>query len=71
MKSILTATFLLLALATVGRAQTTPPPAGTWGPDVGSHEFTLGGSGAVNNDFNNSFGGVNFSLGMYTTPMIE
>jgi hypothetical protein len=71
MKSILTVTLALIALAASGRAQTTTTSSTGWGPDVRSREFTLGGAGAFNKDLNDSFGGVNFSFGIYTTPMIE
>jgi hypothetical protein len=35
---------------------------------AGEHEFTLGGSGDSNRDFDDSNGGVNCSYGWYTTP---
>jgi len=37
---------------------------------VGEHEFTLGGNGASNRDFDDSLGGLNFSYGWYTTPTL-
>jgi hypothetical protein len=51
-------------------AQTTvTPPGGD--PNArqrGEREFTVGGAGASNKDFDESFGGVNFSYGWYTSP---
>lgn len=58
------ALFLALPLALL--AQTAVPV--TTDRTAGEHEFTLGGAGASNKDFDNSFGGVNFSYGWYTTP---
>jgi hypothetical protein len=71
MKSFLPVTLALLVFAGLGRAQTTPPPVGTWGPEAGSREITLGGAGAANQDMDDSYGGVNFSVGIFTTPQIE
>lgn len=35
---------------------------------TGEREFTLGGNGGSNRDFDDSFGGFNFAYGWYTTP---
>jgi hypothetical protein len=37
-------------------------------PAQGTLEFTLGGNGASNKDFDDSFGGINFSVGQYLNP---
>jgi hypothetical protein len=58
----------LLALPVAALAQTTVTD---FTRHAGEHEFTLGGGGATNTDFDNSFGGVNFSYGYYTTPTQE
>lgn len=60
----------LLVTALAATAQTSPTMAGG---DVGvrtagEHEFSLGGNGASNRDFDDSLGGVSFSYGWYTTP---
>ncbi len=36
-----------------------------FGPRANDWEFTLGGGGATNQDFDDSFGGVSFSVGKY------
>jgi hypothetical protein len=61
---------LLLAAATITSAQTAvPAPTGDLTVrSAGDKEFTLGGNGASNRNFDESFGGVNFSYGWYTTP---
>lgn len=53
-------------LASTGLAQTTitAPGSDPW-RRAGDREFTLGGSGVSNKKFNDSSGGVNFSLGWY------
>ena len=61
---------MLLASISAAWAQTTVnlPPT-SWGDrKAGDHEVTLGASGAVNSDFDNSFGTLNFSYGMYLSP---
>lgn len=63
--STLTATVLLAALPLFAAAQTTVVDPTR---RAGDREFTLGGSGASNKDFDDSFGGVNFSYGWYSTP---
>ncbi len=57
---------LLLALASplATLAQTTVA-SGDYTRRAGEREFTLGGAGATNTDFDNSLGGVNLSLGTY------
>jgi hypothetical protein len=60
---------LLGALTTGALAQTTVATVGDPTARVaGEREFTLGGSGASNKDFDESFGGVNFSYGWYLNP---
>jgi hypothetical protein len=63
---------LLLAAATAASAQTTVnAPGGLTTRTAGEREFTLGGAGATNKDFDDSFGGVNFSYGWYTSDTQE
>ncbi len=66
----LCAGLLLVASTALVSAQTTvtSPTGDLTARTVGEHEFTLGGSGASNKDFDESFGGVNFSYGWYTSP---
>lgn len=40
-------------------------------PQAGTREFSVGGSGATNKDFNNSFGGASFAFGTYLNPATE
>ena len=61
----LTATILLAALPLWAGAQTAVIDPTR---QAGDREFTLGGAGASNTDFDDSFGGVNFSYGWYSTP---
>lgn len=67
------AAVLLAATATVASAQTTinAPVGDLTVRQAGEREFTLGGGGATNKDFDSSYGGVNFSYGWYTTPTQE
>lgn len=59
-------THILGALAALALA--TPAAHGQFTlPTAGSHEFTLGGSGVTDDEFDDSAGGVNFSYGKYTT----
>jgi len=78
-KLILAGASLLFA-ATFASAQTTTDtvPVTTssyrvseFGAVKGDWEFTLGGSGASNKDFDNSLGGLNLSLGNYLTDSLE
>jgi hypothetical protein len=63
---------LLVLTPFAGFAQTTVPvPGDLTTRHAGEHEITLGGSGASNKDFDESFGGVNFSYGWYTSPTQE
>jgi outer membrane protein W len=57
--------FCLLAAAVpaVATAQTTVPSF----PRAGEREVTIGGSGASNRHFNDSYGGLTFSYGWYAT----
>ncbi len=62
------AALLLTALPILAQG-TAPGSTGAFtARQVGEREFTLGGNGASNRGFDNSFGGVNFSYGWYTTP---
>lgn len=54
-----------LAQPTASPATTTTDEFTTFVPQRGDREFTLGGSGATNKDFNDSLGGVSFSYGSY------
>lgn len=45
--------------------------ADEYGPRQGDWEFTLGGSGGSNKDFDNSLGGVNFSVGYFLNDTLE
>jgi hypothetical protein len=60
---------LLLAATVAASAQTTvtTPTGDLTVRTVGEREFTIGGSGAVNKEFDDSFGGVNFAYGWYTS----
>src|SRR5689334_24756521 len=64
---------LLLAATAVASAQTTvTTPTGDFTVRrAGEREFTIGGSGATNKDFDDSLGGMNFSYGWYTTETQE
>ena len=66
-KTNLIASLLILALPLAASAQTAVSAPGTVDLTrrAGEHEFTLGGAGAANKDFDNTFGGVNFSYGVY------
>lgn len=68
----LTTCLLIVALPLLASAQTAVSTPGTIDPTrrAGEGEFTLGGSGAANRDFDNTFGGVNFSYGMYINPTL-
>lgn len=76
-KLILASASLLIASAFTAHAQqtveTTPNyrAASLYGAQKGDWEFTLGGSGSSNRDFDNSGGGVNASLGYYFTDTTE
>ncbi len=60
---------LLLAATVAASAQTTvtTPTGDLTVRRAGEREFTIGGSGAANKEFDDSFGGVNFSYGWYTS----
>jgi hypothetical protein len=64
---------LLLAATAAATAQTTvSSPAGDLTVrTAGEREFTIGGAGATNKEFDDSFGGVNFAYGWYTSPTHE
>lgn len=56
-----------LAVPTLALAQTTVGGSGGYAlRRAGEREFTLGGAGISNRDFDSSSGGVNFSVGYYT-----
>lgn len=55
--------FLCAATAAIASAQVTVVDTARRG---GEREFTIGGSGASNKAFDNSFGGVNLSYGVYS-----
>lgn len=55
---------LLIAALPIGAFAQTAATA-NYGPRAGSSEFTLGGAGGSNKNFNDSFGGANFSYGYY------
>jgi hypothetical protein len=67
MKKIkLTSCLLICLLPMAAWAQTVVDPT----RQTGEREFTLGGGGAANKDFDNTFGGVNFSYGVYINPTL-
>ncbi len=65
----------LAALAPSARAQATGPTYGvdssSFGPQQGSREFTLSGSGTSNKQLSDSLGGATLSLGQFVTPSTE
>jgi hypothetical protein len=56
---------LLVSLTPAILAQTTPGSPVAYGPQAGANEFTLGGNGSSNKDFNHGQGGFDLSLGNY------
>lgn len=58
----------LLVVTATAFAQTTVNTAVMADRVAGDREFTLGGSGASNTDFDDSLGGATFSYGWYSTP---
>jgi hypothetical protein len=58
---------LLLAATVAASAQTTVSTGDLTVRRAGEREFTIGGAGATNKEFDDSFGGVNFSYGWYTS----
>jgi hypothetical protein len=68
--STLTSLALLLALAlpAAAPAQTS---AGAFARHAGEREFTHGGAGASDREFSDSFGGVSFSYGYFTSETQE
>jgi len=52
------------------RTEATPSYDG-FGATMGDWEVTLGGGGSSNNDFNNSLGGINTSLGYFLSDAVE
>lgn len=65
----------LVATATSARAQSDVPVTRNYvsefGAVQGDWEFTLGGSGGSNKDFDNSAGGLNLSLGYYLSDALS
>lgn len=72
-----------LAWGQTGPATPTPPSAASpanpamsgsmveeFGPAFGDRELTLGANGVSNKDFDDSFGGLNFSLGRYLSDAL-
>ena len=57
----------LVLAATAATAQTAVTSPGSETRQVGEREFTLGGGGYSNRDFDESAGSINFSYGWYTT----
>ena len=53
------------ALLATGMPAQTEPGTDYFTPTAGARELTLGASGATNQDFDDSFGGLNLSLGQY------
>lgn len=72
-KLILAVSSLSVASAFTAQAQyqTTNPRYENLGAEIGDWEITLGGSGSTNQDFDDSLGGVNFSLGYFVTDALE
>jgi len=71
-KQILAGAALFLAAAFTAHAQYNESHAhDAFGAEAGNWEFTLGGSGGSNRDFDNSLGGVNVSLGYYFTDTVS
>lgn len=76
--STLKTCLLLAALPLAGWAQDTSVPTPTvssaadrYGPREGNYELTLGGNAGSNKRFDDSFGGVNASLGYYFNQSLE
>jgi hypothetical protein len=68
----LCAGLVLAVAANQALAQTTvSAPGDLTVRTVGEREFTLGGAGATNKEFDDSFGGVNFSYGWYSSETQE
>jgi hypothetical protein len=74
----LTASAQTTAAVTNASATTSTEPQSTsyragdeFGARQGDWEFTLGGSGGSNKDFDNSLGGVNFSVGYFLSDTLE
>ncbi len=78
-KNLILSSLSLLIAGTAAAQTTTTPVVQTntnseiveYGARATDWEFTLGGSGATNNDFDNSLGGLNFSVGNYLTDSLE
>ncbi|ACB77789.1 outer membrane beta-barrel protein [Opitutus terrae] len=71
-------TAALLPFAAFAQTTDQPAPLRTDAPTAadsfdrhkGDREFSIGGSGATNKDFDDSFGGVSFSYGSYLTDTL-
>ncbi len=81
---LLTSTSLFLAGCLTASAQTntntqvtttetksTYRAADEFGAVAGDWEFTVGGGGGTNKDFDNSLGGINFSVGYFLSDTLE
>lgn len=72
LKLILASSALAFGTALSAQAQYQPDSTyAGYGPEMGDWELTLGGSGASNNDFDNSQGGINVSLGHFVSDTLE
>lgn len=72
MQKILLPLSLLLALQAFAQTDTglSSPVQNQLTPIQGDGEFSIGGSGSTDKDFDNSFGGVNFGIGYYFTDTL-
>ncbi len=69
---VLTVSLFVLSAATASAQSSSPQPSpSAYGPSEGSWEFTLGGSGSNNNDFDSGSFGVTGSVGKYFTRDFE
>lgn len=76
--TILTAGLAALLIPLAALAQSTASGGTTlttentdYSPGSGTHEITIGGGGASNQDFDGSYGAVNLSFGTYFSPRSE
>lgn len=65
---ILTVTGALAAGNVFAQGTGTTAGGGNWGPQTGSQEITLSGTGASDNEFDNGTFGLAFSYGRYLNP---
>jgi hypothetical protein len=71
MKRILFAVSLVALCPAVAAAQSTPISDAAFGPQQGSHEFTLSGTGSNDNEFDRGTFGVTASYGYYFSRNLE